>query len=158
MMRFEGMTHKSSRAALFGAACIAISLAIAPAAQAQAVAASVDRVFHDYGPAQRSAILHNIWTESRGDPCVVSRTADEGLFQEHGSRRVGLHQFAGVPMGQCVPIVQQVAFARFEWEQKPVAAAAFRRAGSERVAYAIFRGVHAKGLSLVQALRRAGMM
>ena len=145
---------------LLGASLIALSLAVSPAAHAQeqTVAASVDRVFHDYGPAQRAAILHQVWTESRGDPCAVSRTADEGLFQEHGARRRAMHRFAGVPLGYCVPVAAQVAFARAEWEQKPLAASVFRRAGSEPVAYAIFRGVHGKGLSLSQALRRAGTM
>ena len=154
------MIHKSSGAALLAGAAVSLTLAMTPAlaADEQAVVASVDRVFSDYGPVQREAILHQVWTESGGKPCVVSRTADEGLFQEHGERRVDMHRFAGVPMGQCVPVLAQVEFARIEWEARPQALAAFARARSEPVAYAIFRGVHGKGLSLAEALRASWRM
>ncbi len=138
-------------------AAVALSLSLwAPfaAAQEEDFSRSLVLVFADYPSPQREAIRRQAWTESKFEPCVVSKTHDEGLFQLHGERRADLHRYANLPAGICVPILTQVRFMRREWEGMAIAHLAFMRAPNERMAYRILRGVYGRGLSLVTAMRR----
>lgn len=66
----------------------------------------------EYDAAHRDAVMRQIWTESRFDPCVVNpRSGSSYLHQWVGERRTRLHRFAG---SGCPSVEAQMNFMDHE--------------------------------------------
>lgn len=66
-----------------------------------------------YDTAHRAAIMQQMWTESRFEPCAINkRSGSSYLHQWVGSRKSALHRFAGT--AGCPSVEAQMDWMHYE--------------------------------------------